>query len=114
MKRTILAVLAGVLLASGTASAQYQHGYNPAGNNWQAAGANGLRSAGGQPCPPGGQNQSMGRPGVLGPWYLYFPYEAHFAVPAHPQYPYWPSPQTLGGGRTDFVPPVYAVPSYWK
>jgi hypothetical protein len=36
-----------------------------------------------------------------GPWYLYWPMEAHFAVPAPTGYPYWPNPMTLptqGGG----------------
>jgi hypothetical protein len=45
-------------------------------------------------------------PGVLGPWYLYWPYEAHFAMPAHPQFPYWPSNQSLPGGA-----PVVAQPT---
>jgi hypothetical protein len=31
----------------------------------------------------------------LGPWYLYWPYEAHFQTPAMPEYPYWGAPQTL-------------------
>ena len=39
---------------------------------------------------------------ALGPWYLYWPMEAHFQTPASPQYPYWPAPmglpqQQLGG-----------------
>lgn len=115
MKRTILAVLAGLLLAAGTASAQ-GYGYpprNPAGTNWMAAANNGAVSAGQPPCGPTGGPQH-GQPGVLGPWYLYYPYEAHFITPAHPQFPYWPSPQTLHRGQTDVVPPVYAIPSYWK
>jgi hypothetical protein len=31
-----------------------------------------------------------------GPWYLYFPYDAHFqtAAPVHP-YPHWPGPMVL-------------------
>jgi hypothetical protein len=31
----------------------------------------------------------------LGPWYQYFPYEAHFQSAAPIGFPYWPSPQTL-------------------
>jgi hypothetical protein len=31
----------------------------------------------------------------VGPWYLYWPLEGHFQVPAVPQYPYWTAPQTL-------------------
>lgn len=34
----------------------------------------------------------------LGPWYLYWPMEAHFVVPAPTGYPYWPGPQTLPPG----------------
>jgi hypothetical protein len=30
-----------------------------------------------------------------GPWYLYWPLEAHFQTPALPQYPNWPSPMGL-------------------
>lgn len=32
-----------------------------------------------------------------GPWYLYWPLEAHFNVPAPTGYPYWPSPMALPG-----------------
>jgi hypothetical protein len=32
-----------------------------------------------------------------GPWYQYWPYEAHFINPAPTGYPYWPSPQVLPG-----------------
>ena len=31
----------------------------------------------------------------VGPWYLYWPLEAHFQTPASPQYPYWSAPMTL-------------------
>ena len=40
----------------------------------------------------------------LGPWYNYWPMEAHYQTPAMPHYPYWPSPMTLPGGAG--VPPV--------
>ena len=43
---------------------------------------------------------------VVGPWYNYWPLEAHFQVPAHPQYPYWPAPQTLPNGAPAAVPNV--------
>jgi hypothetical protein len=33
----------------------------------------------------------------LGPWYLYWPMEAHFVAPAPTGYPYWPSAQVLPG-----------------
>ena len=29
----------------------------------------------------------------LGPWYNYWPLEAHFVTPAPTGYPYWPAPQ---------------------
>jgi hypothetical protein len=53
-----------------------------------------------------------------GPWYLYWPLEAHFVAPAPTGYPYWPSPQVLpptsfGGPAVPppppFVPPPPAV-----
>lgn len=30
----------------------------------------------------------------VGPWYTYWPYDAHFQTPAHPSFPYWPAPMT--------------------
>ncbi len=70
-----------------------------------------------------------------GPWYLYFPYEAHFQLPAPVGYPFWPAPVTAASPRDYFpagtpgplsVPearplapvgyyyvPVYPAPSYW-
>ena len=33
--------------------------------------------------------------GQLGPWYLYWPMEAHFQAPAPTGYPYWPAPMGL-------------------
>src|SRR5262245_34274323 len=113
MNRTTLAVLAGLLVGAGAASAQYPPGYSPhtpAGNNYLSAANGGIKAAGGQPpCPPAQGGPGNGRPGVLGPWYLYYPYEAHFITPAHPHFPYWPTPQTLYKGQTDAVPPVYAI-----
>lgn len=61
-----------------------------------------------------------------GPWYLYWPLEAHFVAPAPTGYPYWPSPQGLPKGfwggpacppgvpvaqpRVPVAPPVVAAP----
>jgi hypothetical protein len=41
-----------------------------------------------------------GGPFDVGPWYSYWPLEAHFQTPAMPQYPFWGPPQTMapGGG----------------
>lgn len=38
----------------------------------------------------------------LGPWYQYWPLEAHFQTPALPHYPSWPSRQSLPGGAAAF------------
>lgn len=40
-------------------------------------------------------------PAQAGPWYTYWPYEAHFQTPAMPQFPYWPGPMTspIAGGH---------------
>ena len=46
-----------------------------------------------------------GPPIQLGPWYQYWPLEAHFQVPAPCSYPYWPPPMTLPGA----VPPLGAA-----
>jgi hypothetical protein len=51
-------------------------------------------------CPP---------PAQCGPWYLYWPMEAHFQVPAPTGYPYWPSPMTLPG-LAPAGAPVYGGP----
>jgi hypothetical protein len=41
--------------------------------------------------------QPTGPQAALGPWYLYFPYEAHFQTPAPwGYYPQWPMPQAPG------------------
>lgn len=60
-----------------------------------------------------------GYPVQLGPWYSYWPYEAHFQTPAYPQFPYWPAPMTSGipaGYANPYQTPAgsYAgAPSYW-
>jgi hypothetical protein len=110
MNRWIVAVLAGLVVGAATASANGPGPncppYSP-GCNWNQAAFNGQRAGG---APP----KNNGQPGVLGPWYLYYPYEAHFITPAHPQFPFWGSPQVLPGGQADVAPPMYAIPSYWK
>src|SRR5947209_5115941 len=45
-----------------------------------------------QCCPCG-----CGQPGQAGPWYLYWPLEAHFQTPAPCSYPFWPAPMVLPG-----------------
>lgn len=48
-----------------------------------------------------------------GPWYLYWPLEAHFVAPAPTGYPYWPGPQVLPGmafGGPAYPPPAAPVP----
>jgi hypothetical protein len=49
-----------------------------------------------------------------GPWYLYWPMEAHFVAPAPTGYPYWPPPQGLPnisiGGPACPPPAAYAPP----
>jgi hypothetical protein len=51
----------------------------------------------------------------LGPWYSYWPMEAHFQTPALPNYPYWPAPQAIfpGGSATSIPAPLppHAVPT---
>jgi hypothetical protein len=59
-------------------------------------------------------NQYAG--GLCGPWYLYWPLEAHFQVPAPTGYPYWPNPMGLplqapGGSYFDAPGHLPAVPS---
>jgi hypothetical protein len=64
----------------------------------------------------GGSFYIKGGPGPAapqaGPWYLYWPLEAHFVAPAPTGYPYWPPPQvlpptTIGGPAVP--PPAVAI-----
>jgi hypothetical protein len=64
----------------------------------------------------GGSFYIKGGPGAAwpqaGPWYLYWPLEAHFTAPAPTGYPYWPAPmglpnQSFGGPA---VQPHYTPP----
>jgi hypothetical protein len=67
----------------------------------------------GSGCPPcgngGGSGGGYGGAVQLGPWYNYWPLEAHFQTPALPQYPYWPAPQAYfqGGYAPAQAPSVY-------
>jgi hypothetical protein len=98
MKRWLFAVLLGLVL---TASSAQAHGV---GSGYvQPYAATTIRW---------GQN-GQGVPGVLGPWYLYWPLEAHFVTPAHPLYSAWPGCQTLPGGAGAVAHPSPGVPSYW-
>jgi hypothetical protein len=45
-----------------------------------------------------------------GPWYVYWPMEANFAVPAPTGYPYWPSPMAISGMGQGGAP-VYTPPA---
>jgi hypothetical protein len=49
----------------------------------------------------GGWNCCGYGPTSLCPWYTYYPYDAHFMTPAHPEFPYWP--------RT--MVPIYNTPA---
>jgi hypothetical protein len=43
-------------------------------------------------------------PGCNGPWYNYWPYEAHFHAPAVPCFPFYPNPQMLPPKAKDAIP----------
>jgi hypothetical protein len=64
--------------------------------------------AGFHPAGPGGAQ--------LAPWYLYWPMDAHFQVPAPMTYPFWPSPMApLEGAGHSLQPASYQFtpPPYW-
>jgi len=44
----------------------------------------------------------------LGPWYMYYPHDAYFQVPAPTAYPYWPAPQTLNAAQSALSAPASA------
>lgn len=77
MKRLLILAALAVALQAGPASAQFVK----------------ISGVPGSGCGSGNQ------PPPLGPWYNYWPLEAHFQVPAMPEYPYWSAPQTLPIGR---------------
>ena len=110
MKQTLALAVLGLALMTGKASANggFQPGY--VGVNGNATLAWGHGSPGG-----GGWGGGGVQPYQLGPWYQYFPYEAHFMQPALPQYPYWGA-HTLPNGLpylTPGQPGSGPVPSYW-
>jgi hypothetical protein len=51
-----------------------------------------LKISGGDAKP---KHKSGNEPPPLGPWYHYWPLEAHFQVPALPEYPFFSAPQTV-------------------
>ena len=119
MKRTLVLALLGLALMAGTASA---NGWGSGAIQPGYIGANGYTTL--SWGPPGGGGGGYGggygggggvRPYNLGPWYLYYPYEAHFQQPALPQYPYWGA-STLPNGLP-YLSPGYPgqgpVPGYW-
>lgn len=59
----------------------------------------------------GGSFYIKGGPGPAwpqaGPWYLYWPLEAHFVAPAPTGYPYWPPPQAAPKLPPPVIPPNY-------
>lgn len=118
MTRFVALAALGLALAAGTASANGWH--IPPGSVGLNGGTNLFWG------PPQGGGQGGGMPGgyggyqpvqpyQLGPWYQYWPYEAHFQQPALPQYPYWGA-QGLPGGLpyvSPGAPGHGAVPNYW-
>jgi hypothetical protein len=101
MKKMFGVALLALPLAVGSVHAEGWPFNVQAGGSWYIRGGNGLMPQ-------------------AGPWYLYWPLEAHFVAPAPTGYPYWPSPQglppTVFGGPTcppgaPVVPaPAAAVP----
>ena len=58
--------------------------------------------------------------GNAGPWYLYWPYEAHLNPPSPMTFPYWPvhqAPAGRGSSAQALTPAGYyysqGAPSYW-
>ncbi len=127
MKKLVLAALAALPLMAVSARAQcfgagggsFRVGVN-LGVNWSYGCGPGACCPGGGGCP--------GAVGQLGPWYQYWPMEAHFQTPAPTGYPYWPAPLTLPPGAAygepapaNFLPASlqpsgYGAPppSYWS
>ena len=65
-------------------------------------------------CGPSCYGGQMAAP--LAPWYLYYPLDAQFQVPAPITYPFWPAPQAPAeAAGSPLRPAAYqpAVPPYW-
>lgn len=93
MRRLIALALIALAAQAGAASAAgpgYAYGHGSTGAGFKLRLFGGIGPSG---LVNGGPYQQ------LGPWYHYWPYEAHFQTPALPQYPYWPAPQTLPPGQ---------------
>src|SRR5262245_63104532 len=73
MKRLLVLAALAVAFQASPASAQF------------------IKLSGTPGCGKGSGNQ----PPPLGPWYNYWPLEAHFQVPAMPEYPFFGAPQTV-------------------
>jgi hypothetical protein len=110
MKRILGLSVLGLVLWTAPVRASGCCGYGP---GWFNFGANAYGQWG-PGAPPGKGGGPAPTPSMLGPWYNYWPLEAHFQVPALPQYPYWPNPMTLPNGApvAGNAPPGYYAPSY--
>lgn len=90
MRTTMALAIAGLGLMASLANA----------NGFPRSGGFGINNTttaywGARPNGGGGGGGGGVAPHQLGPWYLYWPHEAHFQTPALPQYPYWPTGQSL-------------------
>jgi hypothetical protein len=67
------------------------------------------------PCGPCGGPCGPGAGPGTAPWYLYWPYDAYFQVPAPITYPFWPAPQVPPPAPAALQPAAYypTGPSYW-
>ena len=104
MKKLLLAAaaVAGLGLTAGTASAD---GFGPFGNPYcQGSGHCGGYGTFFQPYPA---------PVIqAAPWYLYFPYNAHFMTPGPIQAPFFAPPYAGGAMVNPYFPaPVYVAPA---
>ncbi len=111
MKKSIIIFAAlGLFFLNFESSQVTAGGFGPNGNSGPVYGSGAYRPFG---CGAGIYSA---------PWYLFFPYDNYFNMPAPPAYPYWPQ-QNLGGSATrpsgnpgTMLPATYipgSVPSYW-
>ena len=118
MKKLLLAALVAVPLFASSAKAQCCG----SGCCFQPFKVNVGLSFSVTPCNSGGAASQ------LGPWYQYWPMEAHFQTPAPTGYPFWPAPMTLppnggvgGPAPANFMPASLqpagygaSPPYYWS
>jgi hypothetical protein len=118
MKRRFLVAFVALACAAVPARASDCGGCGfgfPFGFGFRVCGNINIACTGCPPCGPCGGACGPGAGPGTAPWYLYWPYDAYFQVPAPITYPFWPAPQVPSAAPATLQPAGYypTGPSYW-